>query len=136
MINKIVRTMIAAACFAVAAGVALVAASYALFALLRDPLGPAGAAGVVAGVFAVLVLAAGLLLGGRSKPHPSTTGSAEFGGHESMASRLLEIGRGHPILAVGAALAGLYVVAKRPGLLALLAANLMGMQRQKQRDKR
>ena len=136
MLNKIVRTLIAAACFAVAAGIALVAASYALFALLRDPLGPAGAAAVVAAVAAVLVLAVGLLMGGRSKPHPAANAATDFGGHESMASRLLEIGRGHPILAVGAALAGLYVVAKRPGLLALLAANLMGMQRQKQRDKR
>jgi hypothetical protein len=134
MLNKIVRALVAGACFAVAAGVALVAASYALFALLRDPLGPSGAAAVVAAVAAVLVLAAGLLVGGRSKPHPAET--AEAGGHESMAARLLEIGRGHPILAVGAALAGLYVVAKRPGLLALLAANLMGMQRQKQRDRR
>ena len=124
--------LVAAACFAVAGGVAVVAASYALYALLRDPLGPAGAAGVVAGVAAVLVLAAGLLMSGRSKPRHA---DAEAG-HEGLAARLLEVARGHPLLSAGAALAGLYVIAKRPGLLALLAANLLGAQRQKRRDRR
>jgi hypothetical protein len=124
--------LVAAALFAVAAGVALVAASYALYALLRDPLGPAGAAGVVAMVAAVLLLLMGFVVSGRSKPRPA---EAEDQGHESMAARIFEIARGHPMLSVGAALAGLYVVAKRPGLLALIAANVMGAQRQKRRDR-
>ena len=133
MLQRLTRMLVAAACFAVAAGIALVAASYALYALLRDPLGPAGAAGVVAAVAAVLLLAAGLLMGGRShaKPH-----AAEGGEHEGLAARLLDVARGHPMISVAAALAGLYVVARRPGLLALLAANLLGAQRQKRRDRR
>ena len=134
MIQRLTRMLVAAACFAVAAGVALVAASYALYALLRDPLGPAGAAGVVAAVAAVLLLLMGLLMSGRSKPREAE--SQDDGGHAGMAARVLEIARGHPMIAVGAALAGLYVIAKRPGLLALLAANVMGAQRQKQRDRR
>ena len=125
--------LVAAACFAVAAGVAVVAASYALYALLRDPLSPAGAAGVVAAVAAVLVLLIGVLMSSKSKPRHE---EGEEPGHENMAARLFDIARGHPLLSVGAALAGLYVLAKRPGLLALLAANLLGAQRQKRRDRR
>ena len=123
--------LVAAACFAVAAGVAVVAASYALYALLREPLGAAGAAAVVAGVAAVVVLAAGLLMSGRAHARQE---HAE--GHEGLAARLLEVARGHPLLSLGAALAGMYVLVKRPGLLALLAANILGAQRQKQRDRR
>jgi len=125
--------LVAAACFAVAAGVALVAASYALYALLRDPLGPAGAAGVVAAVAAVLLLGGALLMGGRAKPRAQEEDEA---GSAGMAARVLEIARGHPMIAVGAALAALFVVAKRPGLLALIAANLLGAKRQKSKDRR
>lgn len=134
MLQRLTRMLVAAALFAVAAGVALVAASYALYALLRDPLGPAGAAGVVAAVAAVLLLGVALLMGGgRSKPRAA---EADEDGHESMAARVIEIARGHPMIAVGAALAALFVVAKRPGLLALLAANLLGAKRQKAKDRR
>ena len=125
--------LVAAALFAVAAGVALVAASYALYALLRDPLGPAGAAGVVAAVAAVLLLLLGFLMSGRSRPRHVED---EAHGTEGLAARVLEIARGHPMIAVGAALAGLYVVMKRPGLLALIAANLLGAKRQKAKDRR
>ncbi|HEX8570613.1 MAG TPA: hypothetical protein VF699_11940 [Caulobacteraceae bacterium] len=127
--------LVAAALFAVAGGVALVAASYALYALLRDPLGPAGAAGVVAAVAAVLLLLMALLMSRGPKTRPAGA-EAEAQGHEGLAMRLFEVARGHPVLSVGALLAGLYVVAKRPGLLALLAANVLGAQRQKRRDGR
>jgi hypothetical protein len=133
MLQRITRALVAAVCFAVAAGVALVAASYALFALLKPELGAAGAAAVVAAVAAVLVLGGALFLSGGRKPRHA---EAEHAGHEGLAARLLEVARGHPLISVGAALAGLYVVMKRPGLLALIAANLLGAQRQKQRDRR
>ena len=126
--------LVAAALLAVAAGVALVAASFALYALLRDPLGPAGAAGVVAAVAAIVLALVAVLMSGRSKPRHVE--SEDTVGHEGLAARLFEIARGHPMLSVGAALAALYVVAKRPGLLALLAANVLGAQRQKRRDGR
>ena len=134
IVRRITKAAVAVIATAVAAGIALVAAAYALFALLRDPLTPAGAAGVVAVVFAVLVLLGGMIFsgGGRAK-----RGEAEDAGSgSSTQERLLEIARTHPLIAVGVGLAGLFVVLKRPGLLALLAANFLGATRQKRKDRR
>ena len=132
IVRRITRAVIAAVAMAVAAGVIVVAAAYALYALLRDDLTPAGSAAVVATVFAVILVAVGLLTGRSSGPS-----HAEAEDHAaSPQARLLEIARGHPLIALGVALAGAFVVAQRPGLLALLAANLLGAKRQKQRDRR
>ena len=112
---------------------ALVAAAYALYALLRDPLTPAGAAGVVAVVFAILVLLGGMIFSGGGKPKRAAAEAEDTG--SSTRDRLLEIARSHPLIALGVGLAGLFVVMKRPGLLALIVANLLGAKRQKQKDR-
>ena len=137
MIQRIVRTLIAAAALAVAAGCAIVAACYALYALLKGPLEPSGAAAITAIVMAALALAIGLLfLGGSKKKHAEDDDDA---GHSPMAllqSRGLQLVRAQPLIAAGAGLVAAYVLLRRPGLIALLASNLLGMKVQKRKDRR
>ena len=136
MIGRLVKTLIAAVALAVAAGCALVAACYALYALLREPLGPAGAAAVTAIAMSVVALLIGLLFLGRSKP----ARHAADDHHESPAAMLqqqaLHLVRAKPVIAAGAGVVGLYILLRRPGLIALVASNLLGMRTQKAKDRR
>jgi hypothetical protein len=79
------------------------------------------------------VLAVGLLVSGKSKPKDR---DEEEPGGDGLQARLLEVARGHPMLAIAAVVAGAFVLARRPGLLALLAANILGAKRQKHKDRR
>ena len=54
----------------------------------------------------------------------------------ALPERLLHLARAQPLLAVGAAVVGAYVLFRRPGLLALAASSLLGMGAQKKIDKR
>lgn len=140
MIGRLVKTLIAAIALAVAAGCAIVAACYALYALLRDPLGPAGAAAVTAIAMAVVALLIGLLFLGRSKPargHGEDDHDHGHGGPAAMIQQqALQLVRAKPLLAAGAGVVGLYILLRRPGLIALLGSNLLGMRVQKAKDRR
>jgi hypothetical protein len=48
----------------------------------------------------------------------------------------MQLVRGKPLIAAGAGVVGLYILLRRPGLIALLASNLLGMRVQKQKDRR
>jgi ABC-type Fe3+-siderophore transport system permease subunit len=117
----------------------IVALAYALYALLRDPLGEPGAAAVTAGAMALVALLIGVLFlrrgssrghAGDDQHHPA----AALAG--AMPERVLHLVRAQPILALGAAAVGVYVLLRRPGLLALAASSLLGMGAQKKIDKR
>jgi hypothetical protein len=137
LIQRLVRTLIAGAALAVAAGCAIVAACYALYALLRDPLGPAGAAAVTAIVMAVVALLIGLLFLRGSKPARGQEDDQDHGGPAAMLQQqALHLVRAKPLLAAGAGVVGLYILLRRPGLLALVGSNLLSMRVQKAKDRR
>jgi hypothetical protein len=126
---------------AVAAGAAIVASAYGLYALLRQwDLTPAGASAIVALVMAFLALLIGVMFLRRASPrqrhdeddhaHPA----AALAG--ALPQRALQLARSQPWIALGAAVVGAYVVIRRPSLLAMIASSLLGMRAQKKIDRR
>ena len=137
LLHGLIRTLVAAAALAVAAGCAIVALCYALFALLRDPLGPAGAAAVTAVAMAVVALLIGMLFLGRSKAKAhKADAEASHSPVALLQERGMQLVRAQPLLAAGAGLVGAYILLRRPALLALIASNLVGMKVQKKKDRR
>jgi hypothetical protein len=116
------KILVAAAAIVVvgtAAGVAVVAAAYALFTSLESIVGPAWAEVVVA-VAAVIVATLGVVIGG-----------LEFGRHRpkavepSLTDTVVKMARERPLAAAGAALAAGLIALKNPGVMgAVLSAFL------------
>ena len=120
MIKKVLMGLVAASAVAVAVGIALVAAAFALYATLTPELGEAGAAAVVAGVAALIVMAAGIFAGMKAKGG---------GGHHrapdpepSLMGHVGQIAREKPMVAAGLALVAGLVALKNPKLAAGLAS--------------
>jgi len=102
--------------------VCMVAIAFAIFALARDYMSPAGAAAVVAGIFAVLSVILALTLSGRIKtkaPAPAAD--------ESLLTRAMLLAKERPFVAaaLGAVAAG--VLIRNPAILStLLSAAIAG----------
>ena len=104
--------MIAAvAALATAAVVVVIALSFALYAALRDVIGPAWAATAVAGAFALLALILAFILTRKAKPKPVK------GDTQNLTSRLVELARERPLVAAGAMAAAVAVVIRNPRIL-------------------
>jgi hypothetical protein len=110
IVRKVVLVLIAAFAAASAAAVAVVALAFALYALLRDALSPAGASAVVAGVAALLVALGAIMAALFAKPPKR---------HEddSFAGRALDFVREKPILAIVAAAAAGLIAVRNPKLI-------------------
>lgn len=118
MIKKIVTYAAAAGFVASGTGVAVVALSYALYALLRESLTPAASSAIVAAVFAAVLLIAGLAMMAKGRGHKSK--------HEpGLKDRALAFARDKPLIAGGAALAASFLALRNPGMVATLIMGLM-----------
>jgi cobalamin synthase len=117
LIKRIVFMAAAAAAFAAAAGVCVVALAYALFAVARDYLSPAGSAAVVAAAFAVLIAVGGLVLSIRSRPKPPP--------EQSPVERLVDLARQKPLMAAAVAVAGAVIAVRNPAMVATLVMGLL-----------
>lgn len=126
MIKKVVKIAVAVAFVAAATGVVVVALSYALYALLRESLTPAAASGAVAGVYALVLLIAGLAMLAKNKVHKPQ--------HEAgIAEKAIAFAREKPLIAGAAALVASFVALRNPGMLATLAMGLMAPKPDKKR---
>ncbi len=118
LFRRLALALAAAACLAAAAGMVVIAAGYALFAALRDDLGPAGASAVVALAAALVVglmgLALGLIARGKAKPAPRS-------GVEGLADRVGDLVRDRPIAAAGVAAVMGWIVTRSPALATVVA---------------
>lgn len=115
----------AIAAVAAAAGVFVVSLAYALFALARDAVGPAGAAAIVAGAAALLFLIVGLLLAMKAGAKAK---------EPSVAEKALAFARERPLIALAAALGGGFLALRNPSaLMAVGLAFLEGRQEKKRR---
>lgn len=119
ILKKVLTNVVAVALLAAAGVVAVIAAAFALYALLCDYLHPAGAAAIVAGA-AALGLALGALVLLR-KTHPPKSQAAD----ESLTSRLINMARERPVVAVAAAVAVGVIAFRNPKLVAALMTGLM-----------
>lgn len=116
--------MVAAiAAIAAAAIVVVIALSFALYAALRDPVGPAWASAAVAGVFALIAVILALLLTLKARPKPVK------GDAQNLTARLVDLARERPLVAAGAVAAAVAVVVRNPRILAAVATAAMASRR-------
>ncbi len=111
----------AAAAGAVAGGAAcmMVAASYALFAVLREPLTPAGAAAVVALVIGLVAFGIAFLAfgsGGARRRHD------EPAHPPGLMARVTDLARERPALAAVVGVAAGWIFLRNPALATIVAA--------------
>src|SRR4051812_17546337 len=115
--------MAAVAAIAAAAVVVVVALSFALYAALRDLIGPAWAAAAVAGAFALLAVVVALVITRKAKPKPVK------GDDQNLTSRLVELARERPLVAAGAMAAAVAVVIRNPRILTAVLTAAMASRK-------
>lgn len=116
MIQRLVATIIAIAAMAAAAGVVVVAVAFAVYTVLRDYLGPAGAAAVIAALFAAALAITSLVMFRRSKHRHHARPTRE----PTLPERIGDFLRARPLAAAGAAVAAGLLAWRNPALVATL----------------
>lgn len=113
--RKLLAMMAAIAAIAAAAVVVVIALSFAVYAALRDVIGPAWAAAVVAGVFALAAVILAFVLTRKARPKPAR------GDEQNLTSKLVDLARERPLVAAGAMAAAVAVVIRNPRILTAVA---------------
>lgn len=119
IVQRIVFAVAALAALGAAAAIAVFAMAFALYALLRDVLTPAGAAAAVALAAAVFAALTALIVGRRAKglrlkrPIPLS----EQRSSEGLLDRVVAIARERPFIAAGAATAAGLLALANPALV-------------------
>ena len=116
--RKFVGLVAAFAAIAAAAAVCVVALAFALYAALRDIVGPAWAAAGVAGAVALIALILAFLITRKARPKPVK------GDSQNLTAKLIELARERPLVALGAVGAAAAVVLKNPRILSAVIAGL------------
>lgn len=120
LLHKIIIWLIAGAMLGVSAGVLIVSAAFALFALLRVWLGPPGAAAVTA--LAAAALMAGIAMALESWAHGRRPSPEE---DKDLVQRLIDMVQERPIMAVGAIAAMVALALRNPALVAIVAKAIL-----------
>jgi predicted permease len=98
-----------------------VALAFALYAVAREYIGPAGAAAAVAGVAALLALIVAFAVTRKARPKPLKDTD------QNTTTRLIELARERPLVAAGAMAAAVVVLIRNPGILTtVLSAAIAG----------
>lgn len=118
MIKKLIRIASAVAAIAAAAAVCIVALAFALYAALKPAIGPAWSAAAVAGTAALIVVVVALLLGRRAQPE-------EKGDDRDLATKVFDLARDKPMVAVAAVAAAGLVALRNPKITAALVGAFM-----------
>ncbi|HUO11417.1 MAG TPA: hypothetical protein VMU37_01550 [Caulobacteraceae bacterium] len=113
ILRRVILFLASATALATAAGVIVVALAYALYALVRPSLGPAGGAAVVAGAAALLIGLLGFVMG-RAAKGPRRRRSRE---PDALVDRLVDFIRDKPITAIAAAVAAGLMTVRNPKYL-------------------
>jgi hypothetical protein len=121
--RKLIAMMAAIAAIVAAAVVVVVALSFALYAALRDAVGPAWAAAAVAGVFALVAAILAFALTRKARPKPPK------GDEQNLTGRLVELARERPLVAAGAMAAAVAVVIRNPRVLTAVATAVLASRR-------
>lgn len=126
-LRRILNLAVAFAAVVTAAIVCVVAASFAVYALARAWLGPAGGAAVVVGVFALFAVIVAVLATRKATPKPEPGAPPD----EAVVDRLIGLAKEKPLIALGAAAAAtaaaVAVLVRNPALVtALVSAFLAG----------
>jgi membrane associated rhomboid family serine protease len=114
ILRRLLYFLTGAAALSVSAGVVVVALAYALYALVKPAVGPAGASGIVAGAAAVLIGLIGLVLTNMARPPKKKPGEPE-----SIVDRIVDFVRSKPVTSLGAAIAAGILAVRNPGYLGM-----------------
>jgi hypothetical protein len=125
-VQRILYAAIAWVAVAAAAVVCVVAASFGVFAAARTWVGPAWAAAVVVGVFALLALGLAAFASRKAAPPRPKPGAVD---DASLTDRLIDLAREKPVIALGAAAAAsaaaVAVLVRNPALVTALVSAFM-----------
>jgi uncharacterized PurR-regulated membrane protein YhhQ (DUF165 family) len=99
IVNRVVAGIIAVAAMAAAAGVVVVAAAFAIYTLLRDHFGPAGAAAMIAAGFAVALALGALIMFQKAKPPKLSPRSRANEPPSALADKVIAMLTERPIVA-------------------------------------
>lgn len=116
MIGRVVSFIIALAAAATAAGVVVVSASFAFYALVRTYLGPSGAAACVTIVAAIVLGALAFFLFGKAKG-PKAKSKASDPAAGGLVERLTGLVSDRPVVAASAAVAAGLLAWRNPTLV-------------------
>ncbi|WP_369058120.1 hypothetical protein ABOZ73_10575 [Caulobacter sp. 73W] len=125
IIRKVLRTTAAAALIGAAVLVSVVSAGFAVYAVLEPFVGVPGAAAIVAAIFSIIALIAGLVLadkaedGGKHHHHHAPPPDAGF------IARVIDLAKDKPILSSAAAIGAGVFFMRNPVLFAALAKAFM-----------
>lgn len=119
--------MIAAvAAIAAAAAIVMVAAAFAIYAGLRDIIGPAWASAAVAGIVALIAVSIALVTFRKAAPRAPKRGEEP---PPSLINKAFDFGRERPVVAAGIATAGIAaaiaVALKNPKVLTAIIAGFL-----------
>jgi hypothetical protein len=114
ILRRILFFLAGATALSVSAGVIVVALAYALFALVKPALGPAGASAVVAGAAAVLIGLIGLVLSLLARPPKKKPGEPD-----SIVDRVVDFVSSKPFTSLAAALAAGVLMVRNPRYLGM-----------------
>ena len=118
MIGRLVSFVIALSAAAAAAGVLVVSAAFAFYALLRTYIGPSGAAACVFLAAAIVVGALAAFMFSRAKgPKPKP---AKAGAESGLVERLTTMVSDRPVVAASAAVAAGLLAWRNPALISTL----------------
>jgi hypothetical protein len=123
--QRLLLAFTAIVAIATAAAIALVAASFAIFALARPYVGDAGASGVVCGVYALLVLIGGIAAIPRKRRRVRSEGPT------GVAEDLMELVRDKPMASAGVALAAGIMAMRNPRVIGEIARAFFANRRER-----
>jgi hypothetical protein len=113
ILRRIILFLASATALATAAGVIVVALAYALYALVKPALGPAGGAAVVAGAAALLIGLLGLVMAMAARG-PRRRRNRE---PETIAERVADFVRDKPVTAIAASIVTGLMAVRNPKYL-------------------
>ena len=117
MIARVVSFVVALTAMAVAAGVLVVSASFAFYALVRTYLGPSGAAACVTLAAAIVVGVLAMVLFGKSRGPHAKPKSKAADGSASLVERVTDLVSDRPVGAASAAVAAGLLAWRNPTLV-------------------
>ncbi len=118
MIKRVISFAAALGAIFAGAGALMVAIAFALYALLKDYVGPAGASALTALLLAILIGVVAVVALGQAKGKPKAHAKADKGGGPpAIVQRGLDLARERPLLAAGAAVAAGLLALRNPALI-------------------
>lgn len=117
--RKFVGLIAAFAAIAAAAAVCMVALAFAVYAGLRELIGPAWAAAGVAAIAALVAVILALVVTRKARPKPAK------GDSQNLTAKLIELARERPMVALGVVGAAAAVIVKNPRILSAVLAGVL-----------